>query len=93
MRYALYEERFYDLKMHSSCLFANQEHVLTSVQDSIFQWNMTKNCFQFVCLCLRSVEFVIYIWGQMEEFGLVRQRDFIEWRNCPVSLRFVSFRR
>ncbi len=49
MRYALYEERFYDLKMHSSCLFANQEHVLTAVQDSIFQWNMTKNCFQFVC--------------------------------------------
>lgn len=36
MRYALYEERFYDLKMHSSCLFANQEHVLTAVQDSIF---------------------------------------------------------
>lgn len=49
MRYALYEERFYDLKMKSSCLFADQEHVLTAVQDSIFQWNMTKKSFQFVC--------------------------------------------
>lgn len=93
MRYALYEERFYDLKMHSSCLFANQEHVLTAVQDSIFQWNMTKIVFSLFVVYLRSVEFVIYIWGQTEEFGLVRQRDFIEWRNCPVSLRFVSFRR
>lgn len=48
IRYDLREERFYDLQLRSSCLYAKDGEVWTAVRDSIFRWDVNKEHFSFV---------------------------------------------